>query len=270
MKKMAESKKIWDHTDKQDADGKYVEIYYTESKKDKQNTEENTESTEENTESTHKNIENTENAEKYIFEVRRYKITTTKEEYLNVKVYEIIEWDENDKPKDRDECAEIEKVSIVDLERQLLNLRTYGVIMERKHFPKVRQEIEKVYTSLTKRYVDDNISVTNKVILSVYDAFVRFIKEVGLEAEKELYNISVVDFKEHLLDSEFSKYKYSDIRAGLAQLEISVNGISTKAVKCSYGRKDNTVKIGNKLVKVISFVAKAVDYRFTNLPEGNT
>ena len=213
------------------------------------------------------NAEPDDNASKYIFEVRRYKITATKEEYLSVKVYEV-ERDENGEISDYDECATIEKVSIVDLESNLLNLRTYGVILERKHFLKIRQEIEKVYLKMTKRFVNDSTTVTDEIIHSVYEVFVRFIRDVGLEADNGLYNVPVTDFKEHISDSEFSKYKYADIRSGLAQLTIEVNGSSVNATKCSYGRTDNTVKVGNKLVKVISFVADAIDnYQITNLPE---
>lgn len=209
------------------------------------------------------------NASRYMFEVRRYKISATKEEYLNVKVHEI-KRDENGELIDYDECAEIGKVSIIDLESKLLDLRRYGIIMERKHFPKVRQEIEKAYPLLTKRYVDDDTTITDDVILSVYNVFVRFIKEFELKAENGLYNIPVVDFKEHLLDSEFGKYKYSDIKAGLAKLKIPVSGNPVNATKCNFGRNDNTVKIGSKLVKVISFVEEVVNYHFTNLPNENT
>lgn len=203
------------------------------------------------------NAEQDDSASKYIFEIRRYKISATKEEYLSVKVYEI-ERDENGEVSDYDECAEIEKVSIIDLESRLLNLRTYGVILERKHYPKIRQEVEKAYLKMTKRYVNDSTIITDEVIHSVYEVFVRFIKDVGLEADNGLYNIPVTDFKEHLLDSEFSKYKYADIRSGLAQLKLEVNGNLVNATKCSFGRTDNTVKVGNKLIKVISFNAEAI------------
>lgn len=214
------------------------------------------------------NAEPEDNASKYIFEVRRYKITTTKEEYLSVKVYEV-ERDEAGEISDYDECAEIEKVSIVDLESKLLNLRTYGVILERKHFPKIRQEIEKAYLKMTKRFINDSTTVTDEVIHSLYKYFAQFISDVRLDADNGFYNVPVTDFKEHIADSEFSKYKYADLRSGLAQLTIEVNGSSVNATKCSYGRTDNTVKVGNKLVKVISFTAEAIDnYQFTNLPEG--
>lgn len=206
-------------------------------------------------------------ASRYVFEVRRYKIKSTKEEYLNVKVYEV-ERDKNGKVSNYDECAEIERVSIIDLEAKLLGLRIYGVMLERKHFPKIRQTIEKVYPELSRRYIDESTVVTDEVIHSIYEVFIRFIREVEIEADKGLYNIPVVDFKEHLSDSEYSKYKYSDIRAGLAQLKVEVNGKICNATKCSYGRTDNTVKVGNKLVKVISFIADAADnYQFTNLPK---
>lgn len=197
------------------------------------------------------------NADKYIFEVRRYKDIATREEYLNVRVYE-----------DDNICAEVEKANIIELESKLLNLRIYGVMLGRKHFPKVRQLIEKLYPGLTPRPIDNNTLLTKDVVTLIYKMFVRYIREVGIEADKNgLYNIPVDEFKEYLSDTEYSKYKYSDIRAGLAKFTVTVDGKDIKGTKCSYGRNDNTIAKGDKRIKVISFVKEAVDsYQITELP----
>ena len=205
--------------------------------------------------------EDMDNADKYIFEVRRFKDKVTREEYLNVKVFETA--------NETDVCAEIEKATIVELESKLLNLRVYGVLLGRKHFPKVRQVIEKAYPGLTPRAVDNSTLVTLEVVEKIYQMFVRYIKEVGIEVgTNSLYNIPVDEFKEYLADTEYSKYKYSDIRKGLAEFTKDVKGKTVKGTKCSYGRNDNTIAKGDKRIKVISFVAEVVDsYQITKLPE---
>lgn len=205
--------------------------------------------------------EDMDNADKYIFEVRRFKDKVTREEYLNVKVFETA--------NETDVCAEIEKATIVELESKLLNLRVYGVLLGRKHFPKVRQVIEKAYPDLTPRAVDNSTLVTLEVVEKIYQMFVRYIKEVGIEVgTNSLYNIPVDEFKEYLADTEYSKYKYSDIRKGLAEFTKDVKGKTVKGTKCSYGRNDNTIAKGDKRIKVISFVAEVVDsYQITKLPE---
>ena len=201
------------------------------------------------------------NADKYIFEVRRFKDKATKEEYLNVKVFEV--------SNKSDVCAEIEKATIVELENKLLNLRVYGVLLGRKHFPKVRQVIEKAYPDLTPRAVDNSTLVTLKVVEKIYQMFVRYIDEVGIEVGANgLYNIPVDEFKEYLSDTEYSKYKYSDIRKGLAEFTKVIKGKTVKGTKCSYGRNDNTIAKGDKRIKVISFVPEVVgSYQITKLPE---
>lgn len=57
----------------------------------------------------------------------------------------------------------------------------YGVLLGRKHFPKVRQVIEKAYPGLTPRAVDNSTLVTLEVVEKIYQMFVRYIKEVGIE-----------------------------------------------------------------------------------------
>lgn len=112
------------------------------------------------------------NADKYTFDVRRYKDIATKEEYLNIKVYEV---------GVDDICAEIERANVIELESKLLNLRIYGVLLDRKHFPKVRQLIEKIYSGLSPRPVDNSTLLTSKVVNAIYEMFVRYIKEIPIE-----------------------------------------------------------------------------------------
>lgn len=205
-----------------------------------------------------------ENADRFIFHVRRYKDKATKEEHLNIKVYET---------GSKDTCAEIERVSLNDLENKLINLRVYGVLLGRKHFPKIRQEIEKAYLEMIPRYVDDSTVLTKAVVNEIYELFVRYIKEVGINADNGFYHIPVDEFKEYISDTKYNKYKYSDIRSGLARFEKEVNGKSVKGTKCSYGRNDNTIAIpkSNKRIKVISFVQEVVDsYQITKLPQQKT
>lgn len=214
-------------------------------------------------------------AEKYLFEVRRYKDRATKEEYLNLRVFEITMNIETGEILSRSQevCAEIEKATIVELESRLLGLRIYGVVMDRKYFPKIRQLIEKIYSALPKHNIDDSDTLTGNIIEEVYIMFVLYIREVGIKPDNGLYNIPVSEFKEYLEDTKYSKYKYSDIRAGLAEFSKEVNGKSMKGTKCSFGRNDNTVKEakGDKRIKVISFVADVVDnYQITELPEEQT
>lgn len=205
------------------------------------------------------------NADKYIFEVRRYKNKDTKEEHLNVKVFDTVKVGNTMTKATGDVCAEIERANIIELESKLLNLRIYGILLGRKHFPKVRQVIEKAYPLLTARPADnkDSTSLTPGVTSAIYEMFVHYIKEVGIEPEKSgnisLYNIPVSEFKEYLADTEYSKYKYSDIRAELAKFTKSIGGKDVKGTKCSFGRNDNTIAKGDKRIKVISFVQEVVD-----------
>lgn len=204
------------------------------------------------------------NADKYVFEVRRYKIADTREEYLNVKVFDGKRADDKVVKASDDVCAEIEKASIIELEGKLLNLRMYGILLGRKHYPKVRQVIEKAYPDLNKRSVNTSTVVTEDVVKAIYEMFVRYIKDVEIQESNGLYNIPVDEFKEYLADTEYSKYKYSDIRTKLAELKMEKDGKPVKATKCSYGRHDNTVAKGDKRIKVISFIKEVVDsYQIT-------
>lgn len=211
-------------------------------------------------------------ADKYLFEVRRYKDRATKEEFLNIQVYEITMDIETGKilSQSKEVYAEIERATIVELEAKLLNLRIYGVVMERKNFPKIRQLIEKIYSVLPIHYVEDSDKTTDNVISEIYMMFVRYIKELGIAPENGLYNIPVTEFKEYLEDTKYNKYKYSDIKAGLANFSKEINGEKKPGTKCSFGRNDNTIKEakGDKRIKVISFLADVVDsYQITELPE---
>lgn len=226
----------WISDIKQDAGGQYAEIYFDQTL-----------------------TGNIENADKYIFIVRRYKDQATREEHLNVKVYDAVKTGNTVTKATNDVCAEIERVNIIELESKLLNLRIYGVLLGRKHFPKVRQVIEKVYPDLTARMVDNSTLLTPQVVDEIYEMFVRYIREVGIETGKNgFYNIPVDEFKEYLADTEYSKYKYSDIRSGLAKHKKVINGKQVKGTKCSYGRNDNTIAKGDKRIKVISFVPEVV------------
>ena len=103
--------------------------------------------------------------------------------------------------------------------------------------------------------------------------FVRYITEVGIQPRTNgLYNIRVDEFKEYLADTEYSKYKYTDIRAGLANFAKEINGKTVKGTKCNFGRTDNTILADkDKRIKVISFVPEVVaSYQITKLPETST
>lgn len=212
------------------------------------------------------------NADKYIFEIRRYKDVATREEHLNVKVFEA-KWNGTAVVATSNAiCAEIAKANIVELENKLINLRVYGVLLGRKYFPKIRQVIEKAYPDLTPRPVNGSTVVTDAIINSIYEMFVRYITEVGIQpGTNGLYNIRVDEFKEYLADTEYSKYKYTDIRAGLANFAKEINGKTVKGTKCSFGRTDNTIAAEkDKRIKVISFVPEVVaSYQITTLPEGS-
>ncbi len=199
-------------------------------------------------------VKDIDNADKYVFKVRRYKDIVTKEEYLNVRVY--LSHDA------KEIYAEIKKTNIIELESELLNLRMYGVLLGRKYFPKIRQAIENVYLDLTARPVDESTELTSEIINSIYEMFVHYIKESGIEVDKNgYYNISVGEFKDCLSDSKYSKYKYSDVRAELADFCKDIDGTGKKVngIKCSFGRNDNTIAKGDKRIKVISFVPEVVD-----------
>lgn len=243
----------WISTPENDSEGTYVTIYcHVEVRGNKESIA----------------VTDIDNADKYVFEVRRYKDKATKEEYLNVRAYSATI--DGDKPvKESDEvCGEVEKANILELESKLINLRVYGVMLGRKHFPKIRQLIEKVYPSLTPRTIDNSTLLTKDVINAIYEMFVQYIKEVGMTPDNGLYNIPVSEFKEYIEDTQYSKYKYSDIRSGLANFTKVINGEVIKGTKCSYGRNDNTIAKGDKRIKVISFVGDVVDsYQITKLPE---
>lgn len=218
------------------------------------------------------------NADRYVFEVSRLKDIATKEEFIKIDVFDGKIDDETKMVVKASSisCANIEKATITELEAKLVNLRLYGVMMKRGHFPTLRQHIEANYRQLKPNPINNvGTQLTLDIVQEIYDMFVRYIRDVGMEpreiAGMSLYNIPVDEFKDHLVDSIYGKYKYADVRTELANLEIEMNGESVRATKCSYGRNDNTVTVGEgktaKRVKVISFIQKVVDYRITKLPE---
>lgn len=211
----------------------------------------------------------TDNADKYVFEVRRYKDVATREEYLNVRVFDAATSNNGISKASNNICAEIERANIIELESKLLNLRIYGVLLGRKHFPKVRQLIEIIYPDLPARPVNNSTVLTSTVVDGIYEMFAEYIIGIGMTPDNGLYNIPVTEFKEYIEDTVYSKYKYSDIRAELANFSKTINGKDIKGTKCSFRRNDNTVAKGDKHIKVISFVSEVVDsYRNTKLPQG--
>lgn len=109
--------------------------------------------------------------------------------------------------------------------------------------------------------------VTVEIAKEIYGMFVAYIKDIEMEKTNHntyySYDIPVTEFKEYLEDTKYSKYKYADIRTKLANMGVTSadkeKAEPIKVTKCSYGRNDNTVVIGNKRIKVISFIADIVD-----------
>ncbi len=74
----------------------------------------------------------------FIFVFHRYKVLDTKEEFLSIKVYQYKEDGTVDKT---DSCAEIERVSVPDLQTKLQrDMPRYGVILHSTDFIKYTEK----------------------------------------------------------------------------------------------------------------------------------
>lgn len=188
-------------------------------------------------------------SKQYKFTVTRYKNSYTNEEFLKIYV-----------THNSEKCAEI-TTNLVDLSRDIFNLRKYGVVLLRKSFNEICREIEKNYLTLVPNIIQQDLT---KTTCDIYKYYAFEIKQSNIELVNGLYNIPVTEFKKYI-NEYYGQYKYADIRKKLSELTVSditanegLNGFNDnikKVTKCSYGRTDNTVN-GKK---VISFVADIVN-----------
>ncbi len=204
----------------------------------------------------------------FIFVFHRYKVLDTKEEFLSIKVYQYKEDGTVDKTYS---CAEIERVSVPDLQIKLQrDMPRYGVILHSTDFIKIYREVIKHYLSMDAIALKtDGITVTNTVIADLYQMLIDYVynDNVPLSDHKSYksYDIPVPDFKRLIEDSLFCKYNYVDLR-----LKLSKHTVEGKnAFRCSYGRTDNTIKEEKSSKKVISLIAEVAQPFLDELSENN-
>lgn len=158
----------------------------------------------------------------------------------------------------KEDCGNV-ICNIMDIEKDLIKLREFGTGFLHKEILEIRHEIEKNYRKI-ETVDDDSIKVLDldKDIQNILEMFCEYIVENDIVPDNikgdNLYNIPVADFKEHLKDSDYRDYDYTEVKEKLRDLNYT---------KCNKGRSDNTVykivgegkNAETKRFKAISFIA---------------
>lgn len=201
------------------------------------------------------------NADKFSFEIRRYKNKETYKENLVISVYEL----------NNNNNILIAKATtdFVNIESTLLDLRNYGLIIERKNFAKIRKIIERRYIEISANTIVADIDIA---VCNLYISIVKDIKSKNINKSDHKnyvsYDISAGDFSKYLMRADYIIYSATDIRKCLSKMtfgqikehliksDVSINIDDNQLItKCNSNRYDNTINN----TKVISLIASCVD-----------
>lgn len=145
--------------------------------------------------------------------------------------------------------------SPLNMESDLYQLREYGTALNRSDVMKLDKIIDVMYRSIDRE--KDNTAVVvdaERDILDILKLICKYIKENKIE-EKEingekLYNIPAKQFRDIFKNTDYKNCGYLNIKKALKNNDFSL---------CATGRNDNTVKIGENNIKVISIRADEPD-----------
>jgi hypothetical protein len=138
-----------------------------------------------------------------------------------------------------------------DLQKELLRLRDYGVVISRLASSRLKKQIEDSYYDITMKYQDDETDGDiDEDLPGILDIICEYIIGNDIESKTingiELYNIPAVEFTALLNSSKYKHYRGADVRAKLRDTGCTVY---------AKDRTDNTVAINGDRVKVISIRA---------------
>lgn len=178
--------------------------------------------------------------------IRRLRSGTDGKERLEIRIYDC-DIDDS-RPYSTLYCG------LVDLQRDLLQLRDYGVLVSRKDIMQIERILTENYYTLACS-IDEGARTLTSDIPGILWHICAFIREHGISAKtfgnNELYNIPAVEFVTLFKGSDYARYRQRDIRRALRDSGYTV---------CSPGRYDNTVKDnGGPSIKVISLHADDPD-----------
>jgi hypothetical protein len=143
---------------------------------------------------------------------------------------------------------------LLDLQRDLLLLREYGVMLSRKDIMQIERILIESYYNLACG-VDEGARTLKTDTPGILRHICAFIRDTGMPVKivgsNELYCIPVAEFTALLKNSAYMRYTQRDVRRMLRDAGYAV---------CSPGRYDNTVKDNNGIsTKVISLYADDPD-----------
>jgi hypothetical protein len=149
------------------------------------------------------------------------------------------------------------QIKCYDLQKELLNLRNYGVVLTRLTSANFKRLIEENYYDIPMELCEDEEEYDlNTDIDEILRMICLYIVEENIQTKtingKILYNLPVTDFANLISESEYKYYGSSAIRAKLKE-----DGYTF----CAGNRTDNTIADKDKRVKVISFIADNPDFK---------
>lgn len=138
----------------------------------------------------------------------------------------------------------------LNLEANLNKLLLYAGDLDRSDIPDIRLQIEKNFSNIPLSSTKDKGEEDSQNnFLGVYNMFCDYFFNIGSIPENHLFNITVVEFKDMISDSDYYFLSYREIKEYFK---------ANEWIKFNVGRTDNIVKIKGKPVRVISFFEKAV------------
>lgn len=178
-----------------------------------------------------------EQEKKFKFILKRYK-NNKHEEWLKIKNY-----------YNGHENGQIE-TSISNIDKDIRNFERYGVAFDGFSYASLALFIRHNYLELEINEENENdVILTSQVFNNIVQMLSEAIGEYYDSTEEssvELYDIPIDEFNNIIEDSEYNRYKLSDIRNKLKE---------EKYIKCGQGRTSRLARInkGKNPVRVISF-----------------
>lgn len=153
-------------------------------------------------------------------------------------------------------CSDAE-ISPECIKDGILQLKKYGVVLDRPMFNEVGKEIENNYINIKLNRIDGfSNELTETKISEIFKMICKYIEDYEIKKysknNQECYNIPVNKFAEYIKESDYKDMDMTQIRNGLRDTGYTI---------CNSGRNDRTVmdEETKRAVKVISFLASKVE-----------
>jgi len=138
---------------------------------------------------------------------------------------------------------------LTKLRDSLAELKRYGVVLARSTYNDIANCIENNYLELTANEIDFmDTELTSAIIEDIFAMYCAYIKEENLPSVKvdglgkELYPIPVELFDSYLAESDFSRFKSTDIRKAFRGLYTHTNAGRYDYYSAPCGEKTNKFK----------------------------